>query len=111
LGAVFLAAFCAHDVTLVCALFDLFADPSPIVGLCIVFLNLSLEAKAQGGVVDLHASEHSDFAIYIGSLSRRLGPLDADEILVVERTQTVEACLEVSYRYFYFIFYYHRIPI
>jgi hypothetical protein len=81
-------------VALVSAVLDLAADALPILLERVVALNDRLQLEALGGVPDLFAPHvNSPIDILAGDL--RLDPLDAHEVLLVERAQAFEPKLEL----------------
>jgi hypothetical protein len=62
----------------------------------VVALKNHLEAKAERGVSDLLLSQGIDFPVDVLARDRRLDPLDAHEILIVERSQSFDRDLEIT---------------
>jgi hypothetical protein len=92
------AALGASDVAVIRAILDLATDAQPVLLERVVALDDVLELEALGGVADLRLAQRIDAAIDVLSGNRGLELLDADEILLVERAETLEPRLELRQR-------------
>jgi hypothetical protein len=84
------------EIALVGALLDLAHDALPILLVRVVALHRGFELEAQARVANLFASQGPEAAIDVFARRQRLEPLDAHEVLLVERAQSLDAVLELS---------------
>lgn len=73
---------------------DLAQNAMPILLICVVALDDSLQLEALGRISDLLAPEHPDAPVHIFPRDRRLHLFDTDEVLLVQRAQPLKALLE-----------------
>jgi hypothetical protein len=92
------ALFGLHQVPLVGAVLDLAADALPVLLKCIVALDDRLQLEALGGVADLLAAQHVDATVDVFARDGGLDALDAHEVLLVQRAQTLEPRFQLLQR-------------
>ena len=86
------------DVTLVRAFLDLPADADPVHRVGVVLLRHDLEAEPHRRVADLLLAEDRETAVDILARHRRLELLEAEEVLLVDVSKTIDALLELADR-------------
>lgn len=88
------AAFCAQHLTLVGTVLNLAADPAPVLLEGVVALDQGLQFEAARRVSDLDLAQRPEAPVHVLARDLRLDLLDAQKILLIQRTQPVEAVLE-----------------
>jgi intracellular sulfur oxidation DsrE/DsrF family protein len=96
-GIVAEALFGLLHVPLEGAFFDLTTRAEPQRLMRVVLLRDHLEAEAQRGVADLLAAQNLEAAVDVFACDRRLDLLEAQEVLVVQVAQAVDAGLELAH--------------
>jgi hypothetical protein len=87
--------FGAEQVTLVGAVLDLAADALPVLLEGVVAGDQRLQLEALTRVADLLAPQHVDAAIDVLPRDLRLELFDAEKVLLVQRSQPLQAGLEL----------------
>jgi hypothetical protein len=87
------------DMTLERPLLDLSRHPGPVHRVGVELLRDDVEAEAEGGVPDLLLSQGAEAAVDVLALDPGLDLLVPHEILLVERTQPIDALFELAQRY------------
>jgi hypothetical protein len=85
-------------VSLVRTVLDLAADALPILLKRVVALDDRLKLEALGGVADFLAPQHVDAPIDVLARDGGLDALEAHEVLLVERAQSLEPCFQLFQR-------------
>jgi hypothetical protein len=88
----------ADDVAVIGAVFDLAARSEPILLKRVVALDDVLQLESLGGVTDLCLAQGMDAAVDVLARYGGLELLDADEVLLVQRAQSLEPRLELLQR-------------
>jgi hypothetical protein len=85
-------------VALVSAVLDLAADALPILLERVVALDDRLQLEALGGVANLLAAQHVDATVDVLARDLGLDALDAHEVLLVQRAQSLEPRFQLLQR-------------
>jgi hypothetical protein len=89
----------AEQVALVRTVLDLAANTLPVLLKRVVALDDRLQLEALRGVADLLAAQQINAPIDVLPRDARLDLLEPHEVLLVERAQTFEPCLQLLQRY------------
>lgn len=89
-------------MSLVGAILDLATDPEPVHLKRVVPLLQHVELEAQRGVAKVKATNDVEASVDVFSRNERLEFFEAEKVLLVERTQTIESRLELGHENFGF---------